>query len=174
MSSTADVVPSPVMSSCAVAARAIITCPTLDVVECVIRRAYVRRWGSEFAGIMSVSDNSPRRSVRTISFNKTLPSFVSLIYSTSQLDSIADSGLFLLLQRHRQACVKLAGCCCLNRRIELTSSVYRGVPNWRQGPGKWSTQLHRAQLQLLHTFCRPSPAEMFTWRASPRLFAKVS
>ena len=122
------------MSSCAVAARAIITCLRLDIVECAVRRAYVRRWGSEFAAVESVSDNSSPRSARTISFNKTLPSFVSLICSTSQFGSTADSRLSLLLQRHRQACNKLANC-CLNRRIELTSSVYRGVPNWRQGPG---------------------------------------
>ena len=72
------------MSSCAVAARAIITCSTLDCASCALREVYVRQLGSEFAVQKLDMQIEFGKSVRTISFNKTLPSFVSLICSSCQ------------------------------------------------------------------------------------------
>jgi hypothetical protein len=51
----------------------------------------------------------------------------------------------------------------------LTSSMYRGVPDLRQAPGLDVSHSPASRLPGSHTCCRPSPAEMFTRRASPRL-----
>jgi hypothetical protein len=61
-----------------------------------------------------------------------------------------------------------------NRRGKLTSSGYRGVLGWRPKPGNWSERRNLVASTQSHTFCRPSPAEMFTWRASPRRCLPVS
>ena len=81
-SNTTEVVPSPVMSSCAVAARAIMTLyhqpPAVNITE--EERAY-SRWILYLLFIASAW-LSPHelRSIHTISRSSTFPSFVSLIY----------------------------------------------------------------------------------------------
>jgi hypothetical protein len=105
--------------------------------------------------------------VRTISFNKTLPSFVSLIWTHSSTHVRGIGAFHVRLQLHQPACPQLVVCLCEIPRLLHLQCAARSQVGCEHLIGGLVHSL--AFEQAVHTCWRPSPAEMLTRRASPRL-----
>jgi hypothetical protein len=133
-SNTTDVVPSPVMSSWAVAARAIMTC-LVQYSAMRLRAGNIQPWGFGFAGqLLAVLGLSTAGTYHLLQQNASV--FCEFDLATLSVHARRAGNMDVRLQHHRPAYTRSVARLGEFSDSVLTSSVCRGVPGWKQGPGK--------------------------------------